>query len=319
VQNAALVNRLGEYGYSDTAPVVLSTSTNVTIDGVVPATPTSLASISVGQFIDVSGQVTSLGDGSADTNGPTSLDATIGQVRLLPTSIWGTLNSATAGSGQANITLNWIQDMEPSLTKFAGTGQTTAQDATAASYVVSTANATSGPTDLSTSTAGSMFNFIGLANTYGQGPPYFNATSVTPATSLPQRLILEYSTPSNLGGSAQPFSTIAGAGIYVNLADATLVAGGIHLVEVGPQITNLPTTGYLQIIPSTATPTSANSFSVGNIANGWDIFSDPNAYATDLARYTETIGAVQKVVADGQYDAAAGTFTATNIEVVIQN
>ena len=320
VQNGALVNRLGEYGYSNTVPVVLSSSTNVSIDGVVPATPPSLSSISVGQFIDVSGQVAVPADGSS--NNPTALDATIGQVRLLPTSIWGTLNSATAGSGQASITLDWIQDMEPTLTSFAGTGPNiTAADSSTvvANYVVSTANATSGPTDLSGATVGDMFNFVGLANTYGQAPPFFNATSVTPATSFPQRLILEYSTPSNLAGSTQPFSTIAGAGIYVNLADANLVAGGIHLVEVGPQITSLPTTGYLQIIPSTATPASANSFSVGNIANGWDIFSDPNAYATDLAYYTGAIGAVQKVVADGQYDAAAGTFTATNIEVVIQN
>jgi hypothetical protein len=320
VQNAALVDRLGDYGYSNTTPVVISNETIVSVDGVVPASSPSLTNISVGQLIDVSGVVTLPTDGSS--NNPTGLDATTGQVRLQPTSIWGTLNSATAGSGQATITLDWIQDIEPTYTNFAGTGLTTLPDSTVvASYVVSTANATSGPTDLSTSAAGSLFNFVGYANTYGQAPPYFNATSVTPATSLPQRLILEfttgsYATGANTTGSAQPFSTISGAGLYVNLADAALnTAGTTHVVEVGPQTTEVINGNtYLQIIPSTV---AGSQFSVGNTVNGWAIFSVPTDFANEVQYYTGSIGAVQKIVADGQYD-PTGTFTATNIEVVIQ-
>ena len=306
VQNAALVNRLGEYGYQNTTPVVVANATIVSIDGVNPATAPGLANISVGQLIDVSGQVT-----VNTSNSPTALDATAGQVRLQPTSIWGTLVSGTTTG--ATLNLQWIQDLEPTYTDFAGTGTSSATDATAANYVVNTAAVTTGSPDQSATPAGTLLNIFGLANTYGQGPPYFNATSVTPATALPQRLILEYTEPA---GSPQPFSTIAGSALFVNLADPLLT--GVHAVEVGPQVTTLPTTGYLQIIPSTASPASANSFEVGNTANGQAVYSDPNAFATDLAYFTGAVGSVQKIVADGQYDAAANTFTATNIEVVIQ-
>ena len=306
VQNAALVNRLGEYGYQNTTPVVVANPTIVSVDGVNPATPPGLANISVGQLIDVSGQVT-----VGVSNNPTALDATAGQVRLQPTSIWGTLVSGTTTS--ATLNLQWIQDLEPTDTSFAGTGTSSATDATAANYVVNTAAVTTGSPDQSATPAGTLLNIFGLANTYGQGPPYFNATSVTPATALPQRLILEYTEPA---GSPQPFSTISGSALFVNLADPLLT--GVHAVEVGPQVTTLPTTGYLEIIPSTASPVSANSFSVGNTTNGQAQFSDPTAFAAEVQYYTGAIGSVQKIVADGQYDATAGTFTATNIEVIVE-
>ena len=309
VQNAALVDRLGDYGYQDTAPVVIANPTIVSIDGVAPASSPSLSNISVGQFIDVSGQVT------VDESGnPTGLDATEGQVRLQPTSIWGTLVSGTTTS--ATLDLEWIQDLEPTYIKFAGTGQTTAQDATTASYVVDTGSVTTGSADQSATPAGTLLNIVGLANSYGAGPPYFNATSITPASALPERLILEYTEPA---GSPQPFSLIAGTGLFVNLADTTLT--GAHVVEVGPQTTadvlSLGLTS-LQIIPSTAAPVSSNSFVVGNTDNGQAIFSDPNAFAADVEYFTGAVGGVQKIVADGQFDATAGIFVATNIEVVIQ-
>jgi len=308
VQNAALVDRLGDYGYQNTTPVLVAAPTIVSIDGVLPSTPPSLSSISVGQLIDVSGFVA-----IDQSNNPTALDATGGQVRLQPTSIWGTAASGTTNS----VTLNplvWIQDLEPNHTNFAGTGTSSATDASTTNYVVNTATTTGGATDES-GAAGQLLNIVGLANTFGQGPPYFNATTVTPATSMPQRLILEYTEPN---GSAQPFSTIAAGGLYVNLADTTLT--GVHVVEVGPQTTDVTKQAaqYLQIIPSTAAPVSANHFTIGNTANGQDVYSDPTAFASDVQHYTQTVGGVQKIVADGRYDAAAGTFTATNIEVVIQ-
>jgi hypothetical protein len=60
------------------------------------------------------------------------------------------------------------------------------------------------------------------------------------------------------------------------------------------------------------------SFSAGNTTNGQTIFFDPTSFATQVQSDLTSIGAVQKIVADGQYNAAAGTFTATNIEVVFQ-
>ena len=316
VQNASLVDRLGDYGFQNTTAVTVGTSTVVSIDGVdTTASPPGLSAISVGQLIDVSGQV------SVDESGnPTALDATAGQVRLQPTTIWGTLVSGTTTS--ATIDLQWIQGLEPTDTVFTGTGTSSAVDATAAAYVVNTATTTGGATDESATAAGTLLNIVGLANTFGGGPPYFNATTVTPASTLPERLVLEYTESAANGGSAQPFSTIAGSGLFVNLADASLTASGtVHVVELGPQTTDVLAAGtqygyqYLEIIPSTTGPVT---YTVGNTANGQTVYTDPNAFASEVQYDTGAIGAVQKIVADGQYNAAAGTFTATNIEVVIQ-
>jgi hypothetical protein len=303
VQDAAAVDRLGDYGFWNTVPVTIGTSTIVSIDGVYTATSLPLSTISVGQRIDVSGQVTDY----TDTFDPESLDATAGQVRLQPTSIWGTLNSGTTDT--AVISLEWIENMELNYTDFTGTGSS--QEAQTTDYVVSTANVTTGSADQSATPAGTLLNIIGLANTFGAGPPYFNATSVTPGTSLPQRLILEYTEP---GGSPQPFSTISGSGLFVNLYDGDQFT---TVVQQGPQTTNVRAGGaqYLEIIPAT---TGTVSFTVGNTANGQAVFTDPTAFAAEVQFDTGSVGGVQKIVADGQYDATAGTFTATNIEVVIQ-
>ena len=317
VQNAAETDRIGDYGFSSTATVTVGSSTVVSIDGVNPATAPTLSDISVGQLIDVSGQVTD----TTNTFNPASLDATAGQVRLQPTSIWGTLVSGTTSS--AIIDLQWIQGFEVTSSdiSFTGTGASGA-DATAANYDVNTATTTGGATDESTTAAGTLLNIVGLANTFGAGPPYFNATTVAAATTLPQRLILEYTEAASNAGSTAPFSSISGTALVVNLADSNLTASGtVHVAQVGPQTTDVVAAGTqngyttLQLIPAA---TGTVSFTAGNTTNGQAIFFDPTSFATQVQTDLTSIGAVQKIVADGQYNATTGTFTATNIEVVFQ-
>jgi hypothetical protein len=311
VQNAALVDRLGDYGFQNTIPVTVGPSTIVSIDGVMPATTPGLTNISVGQLIDVSG-VTSVDS----LFNPTALDATAGQVRLQQTSLWGTLNSATPGS--ADINLQWIQNLEvepnPANVNFAGTGTSSGEDASASSYIINT-----GTTDESAVAAGTLFNIVGLPTAYGSGPPYFTATSTTPASSLPQQLIIEYSGT----GSPQPFSDIAASAIYINLNDPALV-NTVHVIQSGPVVTtNLavdqPTQGFLVLIPATSTPQTTNLFTIGNTTNGQGVFSDPGEFVARIQYDTGAVGSIQKIVATGQYDPVAGTFTATNIEMVVQH
>ena len=318
VQNAFGVDRLGDYGFSNTATITVGTSTVVSIDGVNSTPAPTIADISVGQLISVLGQVTD----TTDTYNPASLDATAGQVRLQPTSIWGTLVAGTTSS--ATIDLQWIQGLEltSSNISFTGTGTSTAEDATAANYVVNTATTTGGATDESATAAGTLLNIVGLASAFGAGPPYFNATTVTQASTLPQRLILEYTEIDTNYGSTAPFSSISGTALVVNLADADLTASGtVHVVQVGPQTTDVVAAGTqygyssLQLIPATS---GTVTFTVGNTTNGQTVFFDPTSFATQVQSQLTTDGAVQKIVADGQYDAAAGTFTATNIEVVLE-
>ena len=319
VQNSAVVDRLGDYGFSNTTPVTVGPSTIVSIDGINPPTAPTVSAISVGQRIDVAGQITY----QTATFNAASLDATQGQVRLQPTSIWGALSSANATS--ATVALQWIEGLTlygaPNVS-FAGTGTSSATDATAADYVVNTTTTTGGATDESATAPGTLLNIVGLANTFGAGPPYFNATTVTPATSLPERLILEYTQAGTNLGSTAPFVSVSGAALVVNLADANLIAAGsVHVSEVGPQSMDVVAAGTqhgytsLQLIPATS---GTVSFGVGNTTNGQTIFFDPTSFATQVQTDLTSVGAVQKIVADGTYNAAAGTFTATNIEIAFQ-
>src|SRR6266478_3251622 len=82
---ATLVTRFGVVTIRNNATVTLGSATVVSEDGVAASGLTPL-SVSVGQQLDVSGQ------GTVDTAGNISLDATAGQVRLAPTRIWGTLD-----------------------------------------------------------------------------------------------------------------------------------------------------------------------------------------------------------------------------------
>jgi len=163
-----------------------------------------------------------------------------------------------------------------------------------------------------------LFQFVGLTNPFGQGPPDFNATTVTPATSLPQQLILEFAG----NGSTNPFTGLAGAGLSVNLQDPTL-AGTLHVLRRGPASADVdvmtlpnPHPNVLVVVPATGSPQSQYLFSVGNVPNEISVFSDPQAFAVAVQTYTATATGVRKLVATGQYD-GSGNFVATNIEIAV--
>ena len=113
-------------GFPQSIPVTLAPTTIVSVDGVASPSPApTIDTISIGQYIEVSGQVNpaDASNGFLNPDGsfnPTGLDATNGQVRIKPTTLWGTLNSATPGS--ASVSLKWIQHYEPNDFYFPGAG-----------------------------------------------------------------------------------------------------------------------------------------------------------------------------------------------------
>ena len=316
VNAASLADRIGDLGFTQSIPVTLAPTTIVSVDGVASPSPApTIDTISIGQYIDVSGQVNPADasnnylnpDGSLN---PTGLDATNGQVRIKATTLWGTLNSATPGS--ATVNLNWIQSYEPSFYDFTGAGTNTS----ATNYTINT-----GTTDLTADVNAStppLFQFVGLTAPFGSGPPDFNAATITPASSLPQQLIIEFG--GSTGSSTNPFTQIAAGGLSINLQDPTLV-GTLHVLRVGPQSGDVdvmtlpnPQPNILVVVPATGNPQNQYLFTVGNVLNEISVFSDPTAFAVAVQAYVNNAGGIRKVVATGQYD-GAGHFVATNIEV----
>ncbi|HEY0340443.1 MAG TPA: hypothetical protein VGC34_06535, partial [Steroidobacteraceae bacterium] len=126
IWGASLVDRSGQAGFTQDIPVTLahytspnSPGTVVSVDGVASPSPMpTIDTISVGQYVEISGQANpaNASNGYINPDGsfnPTGLDATFGQVRIKPTTLWATLSSVTPGS--ALVSLDWIQYYKPSL------------------------------------------------------------------------------------------------------------------------------------------------------------------------------------------------------------
>ncbi len=273
--------------------VTVGPNTVVTEDGSSTASALSDQAISVGSTIDAVGINT-------NNANPPKLDATSGLVRLQSTPAWGTLVSGASGS--ATLNLLSMGPMAASAFNFAGTGLSGA-DATAASYALDTASATSGA-DQSATAAGTLLRADGFPTPFGTAPPDFTATAVTPGTSEPADLIVEWSAGSS--GSLAPFTSYDSSSLALNLTGDTLAE-----IVIGPQTTPLTTAPAITISGGT-------EFAIGNAANGVSEFSTSSGFASDLTSTLNGSTQVYRVVAVGAYDSGTNTFTASRVDVALE-
>ncbi|HET9106784.1 MAG TPA: hypothetical protein VFN79_06295 [Steroidobacteraceae bacterium] len=273
--------------------VTVGPSTVVTEDGTSAATALSAQSISVGSTIDAVGINT-------NNANPPKLDATSGLVRLQSTPAWGTLVSGASGS--ATLNLLSMGPVPASAINFAGTGLSGA-DATAASYGLDTAAATTGA-DQTATAAGTLLRADGFPTPFGTAPPDFTATAVTPGTSEPADLVVEWSAGSS--GSLAPFTSYDSTSLSLNLTGDTLAE-----VVIGPQVTPLTTAPAITISGGT-------EFAIGNAASGVSQFSTSSGFASDLTSTLNGSTQVYRVVAVGSYDSGTNTFTASRVDVALE-
>jgi len=307
LHGASYVSRVGTSGYFADMPVTVGSSTVVTEDGVA-ASGLSTQSISVGQVITVSGQASL----DATTYLPTSLDATgtaagvpPGTVRLQPTPVWGTLNSAVAGSMSLNLLS--IGDFEPSALTFTGTGTASANDAVPASYAVNTPGI-----DESATAVGTLLQTYGVVTPFGSAPPDFTASSVTSGTSTPQTLVVEWEN----GGAASPFSMASSSGLMVDLTNANL-SSTIRYIATGPtqtDVTTLPASPTIAFASGTTLTLAVGPVLVNSVPT-IEVFNSASGFATALTSALNGTNLVYRLVCVGQYSSATNTFTATQVVV----
>jgi hypothetical protein len=296
LHGATYVTRIGSAGYLADVPVTVSSATLVTEDGVATSGLTPQA-ISVGQVINVAGQ------GVADANGNLTMDATQGAIRLQPTPVWATLNSAAQGSMSLDVLS--LGAFEPAAFNFSGTGTSAANDAVAADYLVNT-----GTLDESATPAGTLIETLGVVTPFGSAPPDFTAASVTLGSATPQTLVVEWVK----GGAASPFTTATSAGLVVNLANANLSATNRY-IATGPQRVDITT---LPASPSIAFASGVPlTLAIGDDV-GVAVFNSAASFATELATTLNGVNLVYRLVCVGQYSSATNTFTATQVAVALQ-
>ena len=270
------------FTYFPTATVNIGPTTVITQDDSTSAV--SVQSISVGTQIDA------IGVNANPSATALTLDATQGLVRLQSTPIWGTLNSGAPGS--ASLNLLSLGQFPTSDFSFTGTS------ANPAAYAVNT-----GAADESATPAGTLLRADGFPNSFGSPAPDFNATAVTPGTSAPSDLIVEWSGGT---GTTAPFTSYDGTSLVLNLANATTAE-----VVTGPQTTALTGTPAITI-------SGGNQFALGNAAAGVQQFSTASAFASALTGTLNGSTAVFRVVAVGSYDPASNTFTASRVDVPLE-
>jgi Domain of unknown function (DUF4382) len=283
-------------------PVTVASGTVVTEEGGTGSF--TIADISVGQHIDVFGSAV---QGSA--GGITSVDATAGEVRLDYTPAWGLITTLTAPSGSAAgsavVDLMALDGLSVSSFTFTGTGTTSANDATAQSYVVGT-----GALSQTGLAVNAPIQVLGFVTPFGTAPPDFTAMSLVNYGSITNYLNVSW------GWSG---STTALMGLTASSTSLTLSltnVGWVHDVRIGPENIDLTKLSTVPTIVSSTTGTLNFTISHAPSFNA-ENFSSFASFVTQLSsELTGSVGVIQ-INAAGTYDSTTNTFTATALAILL--
>ena len=290
---------IDDIGYTRQATVTVGAGTTVSEDG--QSGSFTIQDISVGQHLQLSGTL------GMDSAGNTTLDATTGSARLMVTTVSGIVTS-TAGN-VVTVNLNSIDDQAPSRLNFAGTGTSTAQDATATAYSIAV------PAALPTTTLGNgvPVRFEGFAAPFGQAPPDFNASTLLSYADT--RALLELQWP--MSGSTAPFATLTSTQLTID--QATLQMTTEHRIRIGfATVDPSALATGLQLIPD---PLATSLWlAIGHTkkrsSENFSAFGDlVAALQTDL----NGSNAVVWIGAAGHYDASSGTLSVDQMIVLFND
>ena len=318
------------YNVAD-ATVILGPGTTVIADD---STLTGLnyQSVAVGQHIIARGVYT-LPNNVVTLNASGGSTAYTGSVRLISTSLWGSLVSSTTGSLVMN--LQTISNWPASDFAFAGNGTSAAADPVAAGFSVNT-----GALAIPVTTVGEPVWIDGLFAPFGSAPPDFTASSVNSEASVqvagaaagsltcgqgnldcvPASLRVYWKGP----GTSAPFSALTGTLMTIDFSNANFSSG---VIRIGPEsIVLTAASASPQIVPQTGSgaagvpATFTPLFSYGNptaaTSPGINVFSAFGTFATDLTTALATTPALQ-LEARGTYSRTTNTFSASSVNVVL--
>jgi hypothetical protein len=291
VKGATLVRSDGTFTFNETVTVNVGATTIVRQQALMTTGLTKDA-ISVGQHLTAFGTI------NVSTN-PITLDATTGLVRLLVTSVAGTVNTTGTGSLQMNVLR--IQGRRIALFNFAGTGTSTTTDADPTQYHVAT-----GLLDLTALTTGTPVRVLGFVTPFNTAPPDFTAQTIVNLVDHPATLVVNWSPPT-----AVPFISNTDTGLVLDLAGV----GAAHYVWRGPVATDLLSLGVSPtIVP--ANPLQG-LFAVGS-SGQVQVFTQFHDYNLALQQRLAQGQMANAIGAHGMYSDSLVTITADQIYTVLQ-
>jgi hypothetical protein len=330
--------------FVDTVQVAIGPATIVSAEGTAGLQNLTYNSIAVGQQISAIGTF----DTFNPPSGVITLDAivqttgsTAGQVRLLPTNLYGDLQSAATEPLTMN--LQTIDEVPASVFDFAGNGATTP---TPSAFSVDASTAGTG--DFASAAAGTPIFVSGFVPAFGSAPPDFKSFVNLQKAPTPDGVVsgvnLEADVPAVLQvlwsgtGTATPFSTFTASGLTIDLANTALSSA---VIQIGPESVSLASlSGTLNVVPNTVsncvTPVPATStvqpcltlYSYGpvtvpasaTVATAFNELLEFNTFAgfnTSLKAEISSTELVKTLTAAGYFNRSTNTFTANSVDVVL--
>ena len=289
-----------DFGFFGQALVTVAPTTMVTEDG--QSGTFGPQDISVGQHLQAFGKF------GIDASGNRTLDASSGSVRLMVTRAWGQFTSATGGV--VTMSLQALDGRMPSAFNFAGTGTSSASDATASAYTVSVPAAL----PLPTLSAGSPIAFDGFVTPFGSAPPDFAAVTLVNFTNTIARLHLEWASPGPTAPFASPLSAT-----NVMMTQATVQSAAQHVIFIGPVMEDPGTVSTgLSFVPNTAA--SRMLFAIGHrMSEEFQVYMTFSDFVTALAGDLNGTTALLRVEALGPYDLSTGVMSVNLMAVVLSD
>jgi hypothetical protein len=284
-------------GFTRQIAVTVGAATTVTESG--QSGSFSIQDISVGQTLQVSGTLSAA-----------ALDATSGNAQLWPSTVLGLATAVTPNLVTLN--LQSINGFAPTSLNFAGTGTSSAQDATASAYTVAIPAAISSSAAISVP-HGLTARFTGFVTPFGQAPPDFSASTLVSYADTRALLLVRWP-PS---GDATPFSTLTDSGLL--LSPAALQASVEHFIQIAMTTVDPSTlTAGLQIVPDAS---AANLiFAIAHWSSrSIDNFSTFGEFVTALTSDLNATNAVLQITADGPYNATTGSLSVDQMIVILNN
>ncbi|HYM43964.1 MAG TPA: DUF4382 domain-containing protein [Steroidobacteraceae bacterium] len=258
--------------------------------------------ISVGQHVQVFGKF------GIDSSGNRTLDASAGSVRMMITALWGQFSSVAGGVVTVNLVA--LDDRNPGLFNFAGTGTSSAGDATVGAYTVSVPAALALPTI----PAGFPIVFNGFVSPFGSAPPDFAALTLVDFTHTDARLQLQWTSP----GITAPFVAPLNAGNAM-MTQATLQSAVLHSLRIGPvPFDPASVSAGVSFVPGAAD--SSTSFAIAHRMS-WQLqaYGSFGDFIAALNGDLNGTTALLAVFAQGPYDEATGVMTVNEMAVVLND
>jgi hypothetical protein len=284
-----------------TTTVTVGPNTQITEFGESTTDSTGIAQISIGSLV--------YAFGTAGTTGAT-LDASAGRVRVGQTTASGLVVTAEGTSG-TTLTLNLAQlgGRSAAAFDFVGTGSTSANDATAAAYIVNT-----GTADLTNASVGEPVQVTGYPAPFGTASStgdFLQQSAFLDYTAINAVLVLDWT------GTSAPFASLTTSQIELDAKNAGI--GTRHTIQVGAQSFNIIGIGTdPTIIPSSSS--SNTVFTIGHSVSGsYENFNTFSTFVTQLQ--SELAGSViaTGITAFGQYTSSSYQFSASSITIFLDN